>query len=180
MAKKRKTTQGPIYTWSGNFQAFKDSAKADPQVIGETLEAIGRQHKGQLRPRYIWEAARASPRHPLHRHFEWNVQKAAEQNWDDVARRLTRSIMILPIDAESNQPPRRAWLSVPGEGYQTVAKVMDEAAMQYKVMRSALAELEGFIDRYNSLDSVCGSALKTARSQLAARLAASAPAGSTV
>jgi hypothetical protein len=178
MAKRSKKTtpQGPIFTWSANFQAFKGAANADPQVIGESLEEIARQHNGRLKPRYVWEAARASPRHPLHKHFEWDVQKAAEFYWDESARRLTRSIMILPNeDEDSNQPPRRAWISVGDDGtkYHRVGEVLVEADLQLSVMKKALAELEGWIDRYASLESICGSAISTARTQLMSRLAAS-------
>lgn len=181
MAKRRKATQGLVFTWSADFQPFKNSADADPQVIGLSLDEIARQNNGQLKPRHVWEAAK-SPRHPLHRHFEWDVQKAAQSHWNEIARRLTRSVMILPSDDTSNQPPRRAWISVPDDGtkYHRSAEVMDEAGLQLSVMKKALADLEAWIDRYSSLESICGNAVSTARSQLAARLAASAQTKATV
>jgi hypothetical protein len=176
MARRPRTPppppRGQVYTWSASFQPFKNSKGADPQVIGEALDAIAQQHGGNLKPRQIWEAAQA-PRHPLHRHFEWNERRAAEAHWDTVSRVLTRSIMILADDKNSNQPPRRAWISVPDDGYQRVAKVMDETDLQLAVMRRALADLESWIDRYGSLQNICGNAIVTARTALQARLAAS-------
>jgi len=84
--------------------------------------------------------------------------------------------MILPQDQHANEPPRRAWISVPDSdqtSYRASGEVMTEAALQYAVMKKALADLEAWIDRYSTLKGICGNAVATAKQQLVARLAAS-------
>jgi hypothetical protein len=84
-------------------------------------------------------------------------------------------VCILTTDPKSNEPPRRAWISVPDNptSYRAHAELLTEAALQLAVMKKALADLEAWIDRYHSLEEICGSAMATARAALRSRLAAS-------
>ena len=75
----RGTTSPPpasLYNFRENaVLGFKNADSADAQIIGESIAAIKAANNNRLQPRFVFEAAR-SQRHPLHRHFEWNVQKA--------------------------------------------------------------------------------------------------------
>src|SRR5260370_22641201 len=121
MAKK---PSGPKYVWADAPKTFKGARDADPNEIGRSLDQIASDHGGRLEPGDIVEAARARS-HVLHQHFEWNVNKAAEYHWMDTARRLARSVMLVS-DAGSNEPPKRAWISVEDDGisYRRIDEVM--------------------------------------------------------
>jgi hypothetical protein len=179
MAKKRRTTppppppRGPRYDWSPQPQAFLNADQADPQVIGLTLDQIAQAHGGRLQPEHVVEAARA-PRHPFHRHFPWDDAVAAAQHRLDIARRITRSVVLLPDDPKSNQPPKRAWTSVSepnnGVSYRRVDQIMRQADLQLAVMRRALADLRGWLERYRSLQDLCGSPVSQAAQHLATQI----------
>lgn len=160
------------YDWSEAPRTFKNANKANPNVIGRSLAEIAAAKDGRLEPKEIVEAAK-SRTHPLHPFFEWNVKKAAEAHWLDTARRLTRSIVLIDPD-KPEERPMRAWISVADEGtsYRGVREVLDEAGLQLAIMRRALSDLQGWLERYHSLEFICGSPLKTARDQLVEQILA--------
>lgn len=179
MAKKRRTPPppprpptGPRFAWSDKPRAFLRADEADPQVIGMSLDEIARAHGGRFQPEDIVEAARA-PRHPFHRHFQWDIHKAAHANWLDTARRITRAVVLLPDDPTSNQPPKRAWTSVPdptGVSYRRVTEILTQGSLQLAVMKRALADLRGWLERYRMLQDLAGGAVSQAARNLAAQI----------
>lgn len=180
MAKKRRkarvTRIGPRYEFSDAPRVFKNGAGADPEVIGQSLAAIAAAHANRLRPQHVVDAARA-PRHPLHKHFEWNVDKAAQAHWLDTARSLCRAVVLVNPSEPVSSPRHRmpAWLSVKdpkGIAYRDIDQVVNEVDFQLAVMRRALADLEAWQSRYHSLEDICGGAVASARAQLIARIQA--------
>lgn len=57
------------------------------------LQAIADRHEGVIPPAAVIAAARPADS-PLHRHFTWNVKKAAEERWLDQACALIRSFKV--------------------------------------------------------------------------------------
>ncbi len=176
MAKKRRTPPppppGPRYQWSDKPQTFPRADEADPQVIGLTLDQIAQAHGGRLQPEHVVEAARARG-HVLNRHFEWDDATAAAIHRLDTARRITRSVVLLPDDPTSNQPPKRAWTSVSepnGVSYRRVDAIMRQGDLQLAIMRRALADLRGWLERYRSLQDLCGSPVAQAAQNLATQI----------
>lgn len=132
---------------------IKAASKADAQAIGTALEKISAQNGGELSPGAIVEAARNS-RHVLHKHFEWDNEKAAEAYRLDQARAIVR--LIRTIDEESETEPR-AFVSVKGDNgtsYRSHSEVKKSADLQMAVLKQARADLESFQRRFRDLTEV--------------------------
>lgn len=134
---------------------IKSADKADPQKIGEALAKIAADGNGELTPRAVVEIAR-NPRHIMHRHFEWDDQKAAEAYRVDQARLVIRSIHV--EDGDSADGHVVAFISISDKGgtsYRTIAAVKNSADLQARVLAQAERDLEAFQRRYHALEEVC-------------------------
>lgn len=146
---------------------IKHAASADPQKIGEALEAVAAKGEGHLTPQAVVEVARAN-RHPLHKFFEWNDEIAAEAYRLDQARTLIRSIHI--VDDTKAQAPR-AFLSIAdksGVSYRTLSDVMDSVELQAIILKQAERDLLAFEGRYKELRDICED-VRAAREKIAKR-----------
>jgi hypothetical protein len=65
------------------------------ELIALEIARIHNLHDGQLRPREVWQVARADPTNVLHDQFEWDVDRAAEKHWDARAAELIRQSRFL-------------------------------------------------------------------------------------
>lgn len=148
--------------------SIKGADKADPQRIGEALEAISAKAGGHLTPPDIVETAR-NPRHVLHKHFEWDDQVAAESYRLDQARSLVQCIHVEAGETESGVA--RAYLSVrekDGTSYRSIGDVLQSADLQAKVLAAAERDLLSFESRYRSLSDICH-LIRQAREQVQER-----------
>lgn len=162
------------YVFRDSVIAFKEVQKADPQKIGEALEAITVQGGGELTPRAVVDAARA-PRHVLHRHFEWDNAKAAEAYRLEQARSIIRSINAEDASIEDESAP--AFISISdrsGTSYRRLADVQVSVDLQARVMQSAERDLIAFETRYKALLGVCD-LVRKARERLAEERSKAAP-----
>lgn len=159
-----------VYTFKTDSPLTIRSAKnADPQRIGEALEAIAKANGGEIIPAAVVESARAQ-RHPLHRHFEWDDAVAAESFRLDQARSLIRAIHI--VDDKKQEPPR-AFLSIADKGgtsYRRLEDVQDSARLQALVLEAAERDLKAFEIRYRELGEICD-VIRGAREKIAKRRA---------
>jgi hypothetical protein len=133
---------------------IKGAKDADPQVLGEALEAVSAAHKGRLTPLGVVDAAR-DPKSPLHPHFEWDDAVAAEAYRCDQARAIIRAVRV---DDAAYSEPQRAFLSVSdrdGVSYRGLLEVSRSVDLQLAVLRSAERDLAGFQRRYHGLKEVC-------------------------
>lgn len=133
---------------------LKNKNKANPQAIGESLEQIA-EKTGALTPGAVVDAAR-SPRSVLHRHFEWDDQKAAEQHRLMQARDLIASIHV-EHEATDNGLAR-AFLSVrdeEGVRYRRLSDILASADLQARVLEAAERDLQAFEERFRNLHDVC-------------------------
>lgn len=149
--------------------AIPNAAKASPQVIGEALAKISERNNGQLKPDAVWKEAKASPRHPLHKFFTWDVQKAAEAHWRDQARTLIRCVDIV---SDGNKEPAPAFLSIAdrsGVSYRTTDAVLNSHDLQVAVLKAAQRDLEAFEKRYRRLEDICD-IVRDAKGRLADRI----------
>lgn len=146
---------------------IKNAKKADPQKIGTALAKIAEQQKGRLTPPAVVEAARDA-RNPLHKHFEWRDDIAAQAYRLDQARMLIRSVALVG-DGESEPAP--AYLSIADKGgtsYRALADVLDSADLQSAVLAAAERDLAAFEKRYRQLADIC-EIISDARAKVAAR-----------
>jgi hypothetical protein len=148
---------------------IKNAKKADPEAIGKALEKIKAANNDKLKPRYVWQAAKDNPRHPLYKHFEWNVELAAEAHWDSTARTLITCIRIEDDDKPDSEPAI-AFFSVNKGGSRYVSRddVFDNRELQLLVMKNAERDLIAWERRYRELSDLC-EAIKLIRERLAAR-----------
>lgn len=126
--------------------------RANPQQIGEALEAIRVENGGQLHPQAVVQGAR-SPKSLLHRHFEWDDAKAAEAHRLDQARALIRSIRIIDDDDRS----KPAFLSIrndDGIAYRAIAEVLTSRHLRERLLEQAQRDLDSWTARYRELKEI--------------------------
>jgi hypothetical protein len=129
--------------------AIKNASKADPQKLGEAIQKIASRNNGQIEPDMLWKDAKDNPKHPAYKHFEWDVQRAAEAHWTSTARRLIRA--IVPLDDEGHEMPIPAFISVNaggGTSYRTSQEVMDSPQLRKLVLEQAERDLLAFQQRH--------------------------------
>lgn len=155
------------YVFKDRPLTIKAAAKADPQIIGDALAKISGAAKGRLTPKAVVKAAEA-PRHPLHRHFEWNNEAAADAFRLDQARTLIRCVDVVLGDREAPTP---GWMSVTDKGgtsYRSAQDVMGSASLQAAVLAAAERDLVAFEKRYRELGEICD-LVREAREKIADR-----------
>jgi hypothetical protein len=135
---------------------LKNAKDADPNVIGKALEEIAAKNDGELTPVNTVAAAK-SPRHVLHRHFEWRDHLAAQQYRLDQARTLIRCVQLVD-DKDKSQTARPAFLSITdkaGTSYHGIGEIMKSSTLQAAVLKQAERDLEAFERRYSELSDIC-------------------------
>lgn len=134
---------------------IKAAGKADPQVIGESLDEIRVRTGGELEPKDVVAAARPSS-HPLHAHFEWDDKAAAESFRLDQARNIIRIVRV--VDEAADGGTTRAFVSVNGKNgvsYRTVDDIKRSSDLQEAVLAQAEKDLVAFETRYRELKDIC-------------------------
>lgn len=136
-----------IYQWKPEARV-----KIDAQTAGEELERIRVRGNGRLDAAHVVEASRPEDA-PLHDHFEWNDQQAAEQYRIDQARYLIRSITVSVEPVEESRPVR-AFVSVVRDedrSYTSIAHALSDDDLRTQVLQRAWSELEAWRNRYAEL-----------------------------
>ena len=131
---------------TGTIKNVKD---ADAQALGECIAELGDEHNGEIRPRHLWQAARNNPDHPAHKHFEWDVEKAAKRHWDDQARSIIRAIVPLNNQEEPMDLPAFIHVTQPGSKcYRKHTEVLKSRDMKRIVLEKAKQDAIAFQIRY--------------------------------
>ena len=145
----------PKYSFSQEEPlGFKNADKADPQVIGEELDRIADKHEGKLKAAYVIEEA-ISPRHVLHKHFEWNNAVAADQYRLDQARALIRVVRQLVDD---KPVPVRSFMSITdskGRSYRKVTEVITDQRLQLLALEQADRDFASWAQRLADYQDIC-------------------------
>jgi hypothetical protein len=143
---------------------LKGAKEADPQRIGEAIAEVAERQGGRLTPDAVVEAAR-SDESPLHPHFEWDNDAAAEAYRLDQARGIIRSIRVIEPKAEDGVV--RAFVSVndSGSSYRSIREVQTSSALQGLILRQAERDLEAWEKRYRQLTDICD-LIRSARERL--------------
>lgn len=68
--------------------------RSSQDAVRKRLEEIAARSGGRLTPQAVVMDA-TDPKSPLHTHFEWDVDKAAQRHWLDQARTLIRSVEVV-------------------------------------------------------------------------------------
>lgn len=155
---------------------IKAAKKANPQKIGEFLAKLTAENKGRLDPDAVWRAVKADPKNPLYKHYEWDIEKAAEAHWRDTSRAIIRVIRVADDDAAEGTT--RAFLSINdggGRAFYPVDEVKRSIDLQAALSAQADRELEAFQRRFRSLKEVCA-IIELAREKLRVKAAKDASA----
>jgi hypothetical protein len=130
---------------------LKNADKIDPQKIGEALQRL-RDRDGEADPKRFAEEAR-NPRHPAHRHLEWDDAKCGVLYRIEQARCLIRVIRI-----EHSEEFYRAFVSVPkkdgGRQYVSFGDVLSSRELQDALLAQAQQDLEVWQQRYRELREI--------------------------
>lgn len=125
---------------------------ADPQKVGEALEAVREKHGGALRAADIVTAAK-SKKSPLHKLFEWDDTEAAQKHRNHQARTIITSIRIKVIDREDSEV-RRIYVNVhqaEGRAYLPIELIKQDIMLEAEVLKQAMAGLKQWRDRFKDL-----------------------------
>jgi hypothetical protein len=141
------------------------SAPIPAQVVGERLAKL--DGEGRLSATEVVDDARPK-KAPLHPCFEWDDATAAELHREDQARRLIRSVVIVPAeeDAEGEEDeapasPQIAFVSVGvtvkgGGAYTSTARALSDDELRERVLSDALADIKGAVARHGHLKELAG------------------------
>ncbi len=143
------------YTFAAKESGPLSAAQA--QVVGPELLRIEAVHQC-IKPEIVVDEAR-SETSPLHSFFTWDDAEAAEHCRQDEARRIIRSVIIIP-DPEEDAPTIRAFVSVKsvknedrfsGQAYVSTVTALSDERYRAQVIEAAHAELVAWKNRYKAL-----------------------------
>lgn len=161
------------YIWAAGCRITKKTA--EPQVVGELLDAVQHEHGGRITAKIVVESARPidSPLHPL---FEWDDATAAERYREEQARHVLNSIRIVQprIDPRKPTPLIRAYVNleedINGEKqrcYVPIARVLTDDDLMRQALQRAADELRAFEERYSEFEAIAA-AVRMAREKIEA------------
>jgi len=140
------------YSFKSGPLIIKDVKRADPQRIGNELHRIASDHDGRLRPRDVWLAAQ-NVRNPLHRHIEWDKDKAARAHQLSQVRELIQIIRVVDDEAPT-KTPTVAYVNVVDRGgaaYRYIREVRGNGDLAQLVLEQADRDLEAWQRRHADL-----------------------------
>lgn len=133
-----------------NGRAFYKGVSAEKAKLG--LQKVAARHSGQLTPKTVLEDARNKDS-VLHRCFEWNDGKAAEEFRILQARDLIRSVYVQVGDA----PQYAAWVSVEKGNrrvYMSLPAVLDDTQLREGLLAEAMDYITSFQQRFDTLEEL--------------------------
>lgn len=139
--------------------------KGDAQPVGERLMEL-RKQCGALSAQIVLEDARPEGS-VLHRFFEWDDAKAAEQFRLAQARHVVSCVVVQRTEDHGEVTPVRAFVKIRDESidsYEPIHSVMSDASLRAKVLRQCKSEIftmreklrafEDFADVLGALETV--------------------------
>lgn len=142
-----------VYQWGSR------SYSVDPQVVGDEVQRLSKVDAG-LKPEHLVKAA-ASETSPLHPLFTWDDTEAATKYRIHEARNVINSLKVTVV-VEDREVKAPAFVSVGhtvenqdrGEGYRSVAVVLNDPAFASEARAEALSRLRAVRQRYASLEEL--------------------------
>lgn len=135
--------------------------KGDVDSIGSRLAAIAKRNKGELRPHDVLDDARKKSS-PLHKNFEWDDTKAAEQHRLFQARYLIGSVVEINIHT---QQAVRSFVNVTtvfdeegtairNRSYAPIDDAMADPAMRRKVLQNVKTQMTSILRKHQDLEEL--------------------------
>lgn len=132
---------------------FQPGAHKDAKVVGEHLELLRKQCKGELTPEDVLEDAKHD-NSPLHSFFEWDKGKAAHQYRLQQARGLIRSVVAIYTRPDQPAVRQKAYVHIAENGaqhYRESGHAMSQTKTRKMVLQRAWKELQAWRKRYQDL-----------------------------
>lgn len=134
---------------------FQSGEHPDAKIVGEHIEMLRKQFKGELTPKDVLDDAR-NDNSPLHSFFEWNDGEAAEAYRLQQARGLIRSVVAIYVDEEQQKPAVRvkAYVHINepvAPHYREVGHAMSQKRTRDLVLQRAWREFQSWRRRYKDL-----------------------------
>lgn len=135
-----------VYQWKQD-RSFPIAA----QVAGERLNLI-KAKAGEITPRNVVADAQAH-NSPLHRCFEWDDAKAADEHRLQQARHLIGAIVVVQVNDKPVKQETRAFVHLANGGprYEPVQVAMRVPDQRAEILATARAEIERWRQRYAAL-----------------------------
>lgn len=132
---------------------FQPGAAKNAKAVGEHLELLRQQCKGELTPKDVVDDARHD-NSPLHSFFEWDDSAAAEQYRLKQARGLIRSVVAVYVQEDKPAVRQRAYVHInepEAHHYRETSHAMSLTKTREMVLQQAWRELQGWRKRYADL-----------------------------
>lgn len=137
---------------------FQAGAIQDAKTVGEHLEFLRQQEKGELTPQDVVKDAR-NPNSPLHSFFEWDDSEAAEQYRLKQARGLIRAVVAVFVRPDAPAIRAKAYVHIPEPTvphYRATEHAMSLQKTRTMVLQRAWRELQAWRERYKDLQEFAG------------------------
>lgn len=132
---------------------FQPGADRDANIVGQHLELLREQCKGELTPQDVLDDAR-NDNSPLHSYFEWNDGEAAEQYRLQQARGLIRAVVAVYVSDDRPAVRHKAYVHIGEPGaphYREAGHAMSREQTRKMVLQRAWRELQAWRQRYKDL-----------------------------
>lgn len=132
---------------------FQAGVKADPKAVGEHLELLRIQFKGELTPKDVLDDARHD-NSPLHPFFEWSDTAAAEQYRLQQARGLIKSVVAIYVSDDKPAQRMKAYVHIAEPSaphYRETGHAMSQKKTRDLVLQRAWSEFKQWQKRYKDL-----------------------------
>lgn len=135
------------------FQPGAPQDKKSAKLVGEHLELLRQQCKGELTPQDVLADAR-NPNSPLHAYFEWDDSEAAEQYRLQQARGLIRAVVAVYVSDDKPAVRQKAYVHInepSAPHYRETGHAMSVKSTRDIVLRQAWREFQAWRKRYRDL-----------------------------
>lgn len=132
---------------------FQAGASKDAKAVGEYLELLRQQCKGELTPEDVLADAQHD-NSPLHSFFEWSDTEAARQYRLQQARGLIRAVVAVYVRDDKPAVRQKAYIHIPEPSaphYREASHALSLSKTREMVMKQALSELRAWSKRYQDL-----------------------------
>ncbi len=147
----KKTTKKPEKRYEARGGPVR---KHEAQTVGEALAEIKRKY-GTLTPENLLNAVEKDPTNPLHKYFEWDVNKAARAHWLERASEIIRCVHVVPAPG---RPPEtvRAFVVTGEQQHEYIEREEMLASPKPRGwhVNRALDELRSWVQRYSDLEEL--------------------------
>lgn len=141
------------FSEGARFQPGAPTNAKAAKHVGQHLELLRKQCKGELTPKDVVDDARHD-NSPLHSYFEWNDGEAAEAYRLQQARGLIRAVVAIYTSEDKPAVRQRAYVHVPESGaqhYREASHAMSQTKTRQMVLQQAWRELQAWKKRYKDL-----------------------------